>query len=381
MGLFDGIKKAFKKVTGAIKKVVKGVAKGVKKVVKGVGKVIKKVGKGVKKLAKNKIVRAALMITAAVMLPGAIAAIGPAFATTTLANAAVTGAIMGGGGALLAGGDLKDVLKGAALGSATGAAFRGIANKVNQLGAQPTVDSGTTVDSGITFNAPETIDVSTLPRDALGQVDLNALGTTSVSPQGALSFSESTGLYTDSLGRSFSADLSGNFTSVGPTFQVTNPLEISKDLATDAQTVFGQVPSMGEQVAQAKIDVTDSSFRQAAGLPEITDRTPTYGDRLKDSVKDAFSPENVVNRGLAIGENLLVGAAQGALAARMQDGEYVGDPAYAQQEYANQLEQFQIAYQDAGINITDAYANMTYGSGDINAVGSELFRQDTIRIV
>ena len=31
MGLFSGIKKQFKKVTGAVKKVVKGVAKNVKK--------------------------------------------------------------------------------------------------------------------------------------------------------------------------------------------------------------------------------------------------------------------------------------------------------------------------------------------------------------
>ena len=69
MGLFSGITKAIKKVTGGVKKVVSGVAKGVKKAVKGVAKVVKKVGKGVKKLAKNKYVRLGLMIAAAVTLP------------------------------------------------------------------------------------------------------------------------------------------------------------------------------------------------------------------------------------------------------------------------------------------------------------------------
>jgi len=62
------------------------------------------------------------------------------------------------------------------------------------------------------------------------------------------------------------------------------------------------------------------------------------------------------------------------------DPDYVGDPAYAQQEYANQLQQFQIAYQNAGININDAYANLTYGSGDINAMGNELFSQQVLQV-
>ena len=37
MGLFSGIKKAFKKIVKGVKKVVKGVVKGVKKVAKKIG--------------------------------------------------------------------------------------------------------------------------------------------------------------------------------------------------------------------------------------------------------------------------------------------------------------------------------------------------------
>ena len=346
---FKSIKKVFKKVTGAVKKVVKGVAKGVKKVVKGVGKVIKKVGKGVKKLAKNKIVRAALMITAAVMLPGAIALMAPStLAVGTLANAAVTGAIMGGGGALLAGGDLKDVLKGAALGSATGAAFRGIANKVNQLGAQPAVDAGTT-----------TVEAAT------GDVVVGA---------------------SDDIVLGASEDIVSS--------QVVSPLDVSADISStvadtaassqgliEEMVVYGQ-PTPAPSVADYATPITVASADlqiDPKPAPIVTEpEQSSYLARTGEAIRESLSPANVVSAG----GNLLLGAAQTAIAQRMQgDPETVG--AYGARPDtigASLLEQFQVAYQEAGININDAYRNMTYGSGDINAIQNELFRQETLRI-
>lgn len=341
------IKKVVKKVTGAVKKVVKGVAKGVKKVVKGVGKVIKKVGKGVKKLAKNKIVRAALMITAAVMLPGAIALMAPStLAVGTLANAAVTGAIMGGGSALLAGGDLKDVLKGAALGSATGAAFRGIANKVNQLGAQPAVDAGTTT-------------VETATGDLVaGASDDIVLGA--------------------------SEDIVSS--------QVASPLDVSADISStvadtaassqgliEEMVVYGQ-PTPAPSVADyaTPITVASADLQIDPQPAPIVTEPPSYLERLGTAAKESLSPANVVSAG----GNLLLGAAETAIAQRMQgDPENIG--AYGARPEtigASLLDQFQVAYQEAGININDAYRNMTYGSGDINAIQNELFRQETLRI-
>ncbi len=348
MGLFSGIKKAVKKVTGAVRKVVKGVAKGVKKVVKGVGKVIKKVGKGVKKLAKNKIVRAALMITAAVMLPGAIALMAPStLAVGTLANAAVTGAIMGGGSALLAGGDLKDVLKGAALGSATGAAFRGIANKVNQLGAQPAVDAGTTT-------------VETATGDLVaGASDDIVLGA--------------------------SEDIVSS--------QVASPLDVSADISStvadtaassqeliEEMIVYGQpttAPSISDYTTPITVASTDLQIDPQQ--PPLVPEQPSYLDRLKSSVADNFSAENVA----AGASDMLYGAAETAFNRALYDTEEGRSrtlPADFQQTPASLLTQFQIAYQEAGININDAYSNMTYGSGDINAIQNELFRQETLRI-
>ena len=67
------------------------------------------------------------MIAAAVTLPMAV----PAIANLgVVAAGAVTGAITGAGGALLQGGDLEDLLKGAAFGSATGAAFAKIGEAI-----------------------------------------------------------------------------------------------------------------------------------------------------------------------------------------------------------------------------------------------------------
>ena len=355
MGLFKSIKKAFKKVTGAVKKVIKGVAKGVKKVVKGVSKVVRNVGRGVRKLAKNKLVRAALMITAAVMLPGAIAAIGPAFATGTLANAAVTGAIMGGGSALLAGGDLKDVLKGAALGSATGAAFRGIANKVSKLGAQPAVDASTTTVEAATGDV------------AVGASDAINLGASEDIVLGA------------------SEDIVSS--------QVASPLEVSADISStvtdtaassqglvEEMIVYGQPvspPSAVDYAAPITVTASDLEIKPQAAPVAIAKPEKSYLESRR-CYKRGFFSENVVGAG----GNLLMGVAKTAIAQRMQGEENVG--AYGARPETvgpSLLEQFQIAYQEAGININDAYRNMTYGSGDVNAIQNELFRQETLRIV
>ena len=149
---------------------------------------------------------------------------------------------------------------------------------------------------------------------------------------------------------------------------------------------------MSEQVAQGLQDFKIDAFifnrctRNALGLPEVISPTEinipesqSFGDGVKDSIKDTFSPENLVSAG----GDLLVGAAQTALQQRLQgDPENVG--AYGMRPETvgpSLLQQFQLAYRNADINILDAYQNMTYGSGDINSAGSELFRQETIRIV
>jgi|TARA_R100001463_G_scaffold1460_1_gene6551 hypothetical protein len=399
MGLFSGIKRAVKKVTGSVKKVVSKVAKGVKKAVKGVAKVVKKVGKGVKKLAKNKYVQMGLMIAAAVTLPMFV----PAIANLgVVAAGAVTGAITGAGGALLQGGDFKDVLKGAAFGSATGAAFAKIGEAIKTAQASTAKATGA-------FDASKPIDVAALPKDASGAIDLNSLGTTSVSPQGALSFSETTGLYTDSLGRSFTSDLSGNFTSVGPTLDMgkIGSLDVSKNIGTSFTKPLGAVSysettnlytdsigrsftsdevmlgkniSMGEQVATTKIDVTDSSFRQAAGLPDITGREPTFGDKLKDKLKDAFSPEKLTDAAVGMAEDAVVGGlrnlAGGNETEQINQG---GRQFQAGLVDPIMLQQVQYAHSQASVDFNTSHQNLLYGTADMSHY-TPLETQETIKV-
>ena len=254
------------------------------------------------------------MITAAVMLPGAIALMAPStLAVGTLANAAVTGAIMGGGGALLAGGDLKDVLKGAALGSATGAAFRGIANKVNQLGAQPAVDAGTT-----------TVEAAT------GDVVAGA---------------------SDDIVLGASEDIVSS--------QVVSPLDVSADISStvadtaassqgliEEMVVYGQptpAPSVADYATPITVASTDLLKIDPQPAPIVTEpKQSSYLARTGEAIKESLSPANVVSAG----GNLLLGAAQTAIAQRMQgDPETVG--AYGARPEtigASLLDQFQVAY-------------------------------------
>ena len=398
---FGIIKKVVKKVTGGVKKVASSVAKGAKKTIKAVGNIaekavkgvakgVREVGRGVRKLAKNKYVRLGLMITAAVMLPGAIAALPAISALGTTAAAvatgAITGAVTGAGSTLLAGGDLKDALKTGALGAATGAAFARIGQAIK--GAQATTSAEAT---GALDDVSKTVD------DVAGTFRVENV------PD----------LATDT-GSLFDLEKIQSASVTDGTFKVTSPLDVSRGLdispdvlrdpssfvnvpetkltARGTRTVLSSSTGMSEQVAQSlqdfKLDtsaLTDAQ-RNALGLPEVISPTEinipesqSFGDRVKDSIKDTFSPENLVSAG----GDLLVGAAQTALQQRLQgDPENVG--AYGMRPETvgpSLLEQFQLAYRNADINILDAYQNMTYGSGDINSAGSELFRQETIRIV
>ena len=414
MGIFDEIKKGVKKTVGTVKKVVSGVAKGVKKAVKGVAKVVRKVGRGVKKLTKNKYVRMGLMIAAAVTLPMFVPAIA---ALPAVAAGAVTGAITGGAGALLQGGDFKDVLKGAAFGSATGAAFakigeaiktaRGatdfkadtVGGKLDAMGADvpdiPVTDAAPTIDvSGdvVSRTVPQpdfqfdptevskfSIDPNINPLDSVsptGLTNTTNVATEVITPTGnSISFDSATGLWSDKTGVTFTqaqVDLGASkgvlaIKEGAPAYSVTKPI-VDTSIAAPPATVKDAI-----QMSQnfAKYGSTDPTLGQkiAGGFKDA-------GERLKE----AFSPENVVDKTLEVGETLLVGAAQGAISERMADDQYVGDPAYAQQEYANQLQEVQAIYRQADINLNDAYAHMTYGSGDVNAVGNQLFSQPTIQV-
>ena len=397
MGLFKSIKKGFKKVVGGVKKQVSKVAKIVKKSVKGVAKVVRETGRGIKKLTKNKYVRMGLMIAAAVCLPVFVPAIA---ALPAVAAGAVTGAITGGAGALLSGGDFKDVLKGAAFGSATGAAFAKIGEAIKtartskeaiEAAASGDVFGGELAASGekiaIGADAAPTVDISgdittatdiaSTATDAAPTVGISGdITTPTLEELRAVSFEPPDFQFDPTEVSKFSIDPNFNPTdSFSPTGKwITTTTNVPSETFVYPDGIMKQgapahsvtINKPGIDASQLKIPTSvEESLKWSQNYAKYGSIDPTLGQKISttfrqtgDRLKEAFSPDNVLDKSLEVGETLLINAAQTAIANRMADDQYVGDPAYAQQEYANQLQEVQRVYRQADINLTDAYSHI-----------------------
>jgi|9_EtaG_2_1085328.scaffolds.fasta_scaffold01043_4 hypothetical protein len=398
MGLWSEIKGAGEKVVSGVKKVASGVAKGVKKAVKGVTKVVREVGRGVKKLAKNKYVQMGLLIAAAVTLPMFVPAISGLGA---VAAGAVTGAITGAGGALLQGGDFKDVLKGAAFGSATGAAFAKIGEavktaqaaraggegldltqgKLDAMGADLAEVPATAVDV-----ATPSVDV-TSPLDITSPLDVSSQITEAVTPQGGLVNISTSGnfeapIFMDEVGNQFTADAFGNFTAIPssptPTGITASDL-ITKPSLSDIN--LGDSFKIDSNVIGSE---TTTSLANNITLPKVdTTVPPTFGEQVASRLKETFSPENVIDKTFEIGGDLAYGALQAASdKALYGENQAVtsGMIDTAENVGSSSLQQFRIAMEGLSINPNDATAHMTFGPANPYAMQGELFSQQTVQV-
>ncbi len=411
MGLFDEIKKVGKKVVGGVKKQISIVAKGVKKAVNVVKKIQKKTFKGVKELTRNKYVRLGLMITAAVMLPGAIAALpalsGLGVTAAAVATGAVSGAVMGAGGVVMAGGSFKDALKAGAFGAATGAAFAGIGSKIKQaqaakvggesldltqgkldaMGADGTLDASTYGDNftenladyqemrEITGTGQISTDV-TSPADVSAAIADSGLpakpvgNLTDVSPVPAPDT-----IFVDEVGTAFTKTADG-FKPISSLNNYAMPkIDVDTSGITDFTKEIASVDSLTTSDSIKNI-VTENVDLIPSVAPELS-----YGEKITQGIKDSFSAEKVVDGvmdfGTSIGGSLAMGAIQG------QDETIIpGNPSQTLAGVGQGMayQPFQAALIAADINPLAAYQNLTYGSGDINAAGGELFRQQILPI-
>jgi len=425
MGLLDKINpiKIGKKVVGAVKKQISKVAKGVKKAVNVVKKIQKKTFKGVKELTRNKYVRLGLMITAAVMLPGAIAALpalsGLGVTAAAVATGAISGAVMGAGGVVMAGGSFKDALKAGAFGAATGAAFAGIGSKIKQaqaakvggesldltqgkldaMGADGTLDASAYGDNfaenladyqemrEITGTGQISTDV-TSPADVSATIADSGLPAT---PRGTLTDMSPIGspdtIFMDEVGAAFTKTPDGlkpisslnNYSMPKVTVDTSNIPDLKADISIDRFTT----PDSLDIPSTVKVA---PSLEQEISLSKNFNVDPklSYGEKITQNIKDSFSAEKVVDGimdfGTSIGGSLALGAVQG------QDETIIpGTPsqtlAGVGQGMASQS--FENSYIQAGINPYAPYEAMqqlTYGSGDINAAGGELLRQQILPI-
>ena len=382
MGLFSGIKKAFKKVTGAVKKVVKGVAKGVKKAVKGVAKVVRKIGKGVKKLAKNKYVRMGLMIAAAVTLPMFVPAIA---ALPAVAAGAVTGAITGGAGALLSGGDLKDVLKGAAFGSATGAAFAKIGEaiktakaakvggesldltqgKLDAMGADIPDIAPTAADAAPTIDISGDVVSRTIPKPDF-QFDPTEVSKFSIDPNiNPLDGLSPTGVTTTA-------------TVNIPSETLVYPNQIMKPGAP-AQSVAITKPGIDTSVIAPAKSVKDS-ITMSQNFARYGSSEATLGQKIASKFKEAFSPEKLTDTALSVAEDAVVGGLQNLAAGDQEEAYQQGGRQYqAGVVDPLLLQQVQYAHAQASVDFNTSHQNLLYGTADMSHY-TPLQTQEILRI-
>ena len=352
--VFGLVKKAVSGVTGGIKKIVNKVAKGVKKTVKKVGNIVDKTVQGVKKLTRNKYVRLGLMITAAVMLPGSIAVLAPikglGVAAAGIASGAISGAVMGAGNVLLSGGKFKDALKAGAIGAATGAAFAKIGQAIK--GAQTTESVQQTFADTLETTK---VDVSSLPTDASGAVDLDAIQSS----------------ITDG---SFSVDAQKSL------LDVTSPLDVSADISMADQ--------VKESLTNFNVDVNKltTAQRQAVGLgTEIKTTKPRFGDKIKgrfeseiDKIKSKYSPEGLAAQAESKLEESIFDSDDKQDTASYATTTYVPD-----EEGRLYLQDVANAYRQADVNIADAHLSLLHGTAstvDTSYLSMPLMTQDIYRI-
>ena len=387
MGLFSGIKKAFKKVTGAVKKVVKGVAKGVKKAVKGVAKVVRKIGKGVKKLAKNKYVRMGLMIAAAVTLPMFVPAIA---ALPAVAAGAVTGAITGGAGALLSGGDLKDVLKGAAFGSATGAAFAKIGEAIKT--ARGATDfKADTVGGKLDAMGADVPDIAPTATDAAPTIDISGDITTVTAEGSKYAMPQPDFQFDPTEVSKFSIDPNINpLDGLSPTGVTTTatvnipsetlvyPNQIMKPGAP-AQSVTITKPGIDTSVIAPAKSVKDS-ITMSQNFAKYGSTEPTLGQKISSKFKEAFSPEKLTDTALGVAEDVVVGGLRNLAAGDQEEAYQQGGRQYqAGVVDPLLLQQVQYAHSQASIDFNTSHQNLLYGTADMSHY-TPLQTQEILRI-
>jgi len=382
MGLFSGIKKAFKKVTGAVKKVVKGVAKGVKKAVKGVAKVVRKIGKGVKKLAKNKYVRMGLMIAAAVTLPMFVPAIA---ALPAVAAGAVTGAITGGAGALLSGGDLKDVLKGAAFGSATGAAFAKIGEAIKTAKAAKVGGESLDLTQGkLDAMGADVPDIAATATDAAPTIDISGDVVSRTVPKPDFQF-DPTEVSKFSIDPNINPLDGLSPTGVTTTANVNIPSEtlvypnqIMKPGAP-AQSVAITKPGIDTSVIAPAKSVKDS-ITMSQNFAKYGSTEATLGQKIASKFKEAFSPEKLTDTALGVAEDVVVGGLQNLAAGDQEEAYQQGGRQYqAGVVDPLLLQQVQYAHSQASIDFNNSHQNLLYGTADMSHY-TPLQTQEILRI-
>ena len=354
MGLFSGIKKAFKKIVKGIKKVVKGVVKGVKKVVKKIGS--------------SKILKA-LAIAAAVVVTGgaAIGAFGGKLASTNF------GKFMMGASQKLAGGSLFGT-------KATGF-LRGLqkaGNIASKVAFKPFVSVGQA--AGNITGAVTDFTGLTSKAGRLGYTDVG--GTFTPTTVSATEFKPGTLTPQDRL----LADIKAGQDTIHGTGTIVDAAgNVSKIPSGQVYDTMAKGQTDPEKFKQVR-DMTDDEI-QAAGYDPSTHTVTEQGELLNQATGEVVQPQKsmlskagsfALGAASRTGEQLLYGYARSELLGQDEGGVRTG--------LANESKEYQDALQvyaaSEGINLGDIYKQLSFGTADPSyQVNSELYTQQAFQPV
>jgi len=164
-------------------------------------------------------------------------------------------------------------------------------------------------------------------------------------------------------------------------FGMPDPLSLGDPTAGFQQNLANVSTGFKPDTSMLRDQLSVDFSNPDVGLRNVAITKPmSYGEKLAQNIKDSFSSEKVVDGVMDFGMSVAGTAAMGALQgdAPLQPGR-ASEPLYGTgQGIASQP--FQAALMAADINPLAAYQNLTYGSGDINAAGGELFRQQILPI-
>ena len=127
------------------------------------------------------------------------------------------------------------------------------------------------------------------------------------------------------------------------------------------------------------LDLTQGKL--AAASEGLVDVAPTQS-AIANKIKDSFSADKVVDGVFDFGTGIANAAGERFITDKLTDDPIQsGIPAQAQQFGAGMASQaIQFPVIAAEIDPLAAYQNLTYGSGDMNALGGELLRQPILAI-
>tara|TARA_R100001440_G_scaffold75143_1_gene101643 strand:+ start:1839 stop:3224 length:1386 start_codon:yes stop_codon:yes gene_type:complete len=162
-----------------------------------------------------------------------------------------------------------------------------------------------------------------------------------------------------------------------------DPLSLGDPTAGLQQNLANVSPGFKPDTSMLKDQLAIDFSNPDVGLRNVAITKPmSYGEKLAQNIKDSFSADKVVDGVLSFGGGMASSLAMSALQPDPEEVLQPGIPANALVGVGAGMasQGVQAPVIGADINPLAPYQSLTYGSGDANIMGGELFRQQILPI-